>query len=162
MHLDRGPGSVVADRVHDVAGLGKGFARRKPAPRCSERRRTDAAQAKAATREEMAASGGHYILLHQVGDGRGSCWCQDGFTFEMTTHPLMKASRSALSCCRQCPMQMQLLLSPHGHRKLLHLRFRGSEFNDSDQSNQNEDGQHSGLRDREGWLGRRRSKRIES
>src|SRR5215831_6237371 len=33
-NLDRGPGSVVADRVHDVAGLGKGFARRKPAPRC--------------------------------------------------------------------------------------------------------------------------------
>ena len=26
-----------------------------------------------------------------------------------------------------------------GHRKLLHLCFRGSEFNDGDQSNQNED-----------------------
>ena len=38
----------------------------------------------------------------------------------------------------------------NGHRKPLHLRLRGSEFNDGDQSNQNEDGQHSGLRDREG------------
>ena len=50
----------------------------------------------------------------------------------------------------------------NGHRKLLHLRFRGSEFDDGDQSNQNEDGQHSGLRDREGWFGLRRSQRIES
>src|SRR6516165_7151567 len=71
MHLDRGPGSVVADRVHDVAGLGKGFAWRKPASRCSERRRTEAAQTKATTREEMSAYGGHYILLHQLGDRPG-------------------------------------------------------------------------------------------
>jgi len=61
MYLDRGPGSVVADRVHDVAGLRKGFARRKPAPCCSERRRTEAAQAKATTREEMSACGGHSL-----------------------------------------------------------------------------------------------------
>ena len=49
-----------------------------------------------------------------------------------------------------------------GHRKLLHLRLRGSEFNDGDQSNQNENDQHSGLGDREGWFGLHRSQRIES
>jgi hypothetical protein len=45
---------------------------------------------------------------------------------------------------------------------LLHVRLRGAEFNDGDQSNQNEDGQHSGLRDREGWFGLHRSQGIES
>src|SRR5262245_5190777 len=50
----------------------------------------------------------------------------------------------------------------NGHRKPLYLRLRGSGFNDGDQSNQNEDGQHSGLRDREGWFGLHRSQRIES
>jgi hypothetical protein len=49
-----------------------------------------------------------------------------------------------------------------GHRKLLHLCFRGSKFNDGNQSNQNEDEQHSGLRDREGQFGLRWSQRIES
>ena len=58
-----------------------------------------------------------------------------------------------------------LATSPYGqqgHRTLLHLRLRGSEFNDGDQSNQNEDGQHSGLRDREGWFGLRRSKALRA
>jgi hypothetical protein len=50
----------------------------------------------------------------------------------------------------------------NGHRKLLHLRLRGTEFNDGDQSNQNENDQHSSLRDREGWFGLHRSQRIES
>jgi len=50
----------------------------------------------------------------------------------------------------------------NGHRKLLQLRLKGSEFNDGDQSNQNENYQHRGLRDREGWFGLHRSQRIES
>src|SRR5262249_18581048 len=87
MHLDRGPGSVVADRVHDVASLGKSFARRKPAPRCSECCRTEAAQTKATTREEMSACGSHYILLHQVEDRPGRCWCQDGWHLENDNSP---------------------------------------------------------------------------
>jgi len=49
-----------------------------------------------------------------------------------------------------------------GDRKLLHLCFLGSKFNDGNQSNQNEDEQHSDLRDREGWFGLRWSQRIES
>src|SRR6516162_1177338 len=39
---------------------------------------------------------------------------------------------------------------------------RRAKFNDGDQSNQNEDGQHSGLRDREGWLALRRSQRMRA
>jgi hypothetical protein len=63
---------------------------------------------------------------------------------------------------RQVPMTNWSRWANNGHRKLLHLRLRGAEFNDGDQSNQNEDGQHSGLRDREGWFGLYRSQRIES
>src|SRR5262245_28940752 len=43
---------AVLDQTDDAARLRKCLARRKPAPRCSERRRTEAAQAKAAAREE--------------------------------------------------------------------------------------------------------------
>ena len=53
-------------------------------------------------------------------------------------------------------------MEPNGYRKLLHLCSRGSEFNHRDQSNQNEEGQDSGLRDREGRFGLRWSQCIES
>src|SRR5215469_6323017 len=49
-----------------------------------------------------------------------------------------------------------------GAARVSHLRLRRAKFNDGDQSNQNEDGQYSGLRDREGWFGLHRSQRIES
>src|SRR5262249_47426207 len=77
MNLDRGPGSVVADQVHDVASLGKGFARREPAAGGGEARRGKAAQAKATTREQVSACAGHRILLHQS----LSCRCLDGLAW---------------------------------------------------------------------------------
>src|SRR5262249_38598166 len=41
-------------------------------------------------------------------------------------------------------------------------RFRGTEFDDGDESNQNENGQYGSLRHREGRLRLRRSQRTES
>src|SRR5690349_1026079 len=49
-----------------------------------------------------------------------------------------------------------------GHHKLLNPHsFRGMEFNDGDEGNQNENGQHYGLCDRKRWFSLRRSQRIE-
>src|SRR6266436_7109238 len=50
-----------------------------------------------------------------------------------------------------------------GHHKQLDPHsFSGPEFTDGDDGNQNENGQHDGLRDREQWFSLRRSQRIES
>ena len=52
--------------------------------------------------------------------------------------------RSTSDQCPPLPSKAGITLRSYGSR--------GPEFNDGNEGNQNKDGQHDGLRDREGWL----------
>ena len=57
------------------------------------------------------------------------------------------SQKTIASTSDQCP-----LLPSKADVTLRSYGSRGPEFNDGNEGNQNKDGQHGGLRDREGWL----------
>src|SRR5215510_8655321 len=65
VHLNRSPGSLVTDQVHDVAGLGKDLSWAQPASTSGESCRAEAAQAKAPPRNRTLLCNAHNFL-HQT------------------------------------------------------------------------------------------------
>jgi hypothetical protein len=77
--------------------------------------------------------------------------------------PVLVPSQHRIILSRALPAGFSTVSVRSGHFNLLHPHsFRRSKFDHGDKGNQNKNGQHGGLRDREGWLSLRRSQSTES